>query len=313
MSEMGRGDLHIESLGFGESGGYEETAEVNTVRLDSASEGALSSEADDPGPEGIVRSSGPESDRAGLRGSVVIDEPPRRPLLEDRGYRPGPGYGLGERGERPVRSEEESRRNGEPGGEAGGGGHRPAEEAQRIGEAAAEAPATAGEEIKSTAEPGREAGGGGYRPTGEAQQAGEVVTELLGETRDGLNTLIREHESAIIQTAGLAQAIDRLTVAVDALTRTVAALMEELKAGRSGGSLAAVAVIQKPVADSAAEEAVSAAASAGLAQRALRAIVAKLGQVGEWLWSMIIHLVTIREWSLGGKIKVPGIAEASIT
>jgi len=28
---------------------------------------------------------------------------------------------------------------------------------------------------------------------------------------------------------------------------------------------------------------------------------------------MIIQLATIRQWSLGGKVKVPGFAEASIT
>jgi len=39
----------------------------------------------------------------------------------------------------------------------------------------------------------------------------------------------------------------------------------------------------------------------------------KLDRAGKWLWSMIIHLAPIREWSLGGKLKLPGFAEASLT
>ena len=161
-------------------------------------------------------------------------------------------------------------------------------------------------------EPGGEASGGGYRPREEAQWAGEVVVEVLGETHEGISELISEHGAEVAQTAGLAEAIDRLTEAVDALTRTVVALLGELRAGRGGGSLAAVAVMQKPVADGAAEEA-KAVAPEGPVKRALQTILGKLKRAGEWLWSMIIHLVTIREWSLGGKIGVPGLGEASFT
>ena len=51
----------------------------------------------------------------------------------------------------------------------------------------------------------------------------------------------------------------------------------------------------------------------GPVRRALRAIMQKLDRAGKWLWSMIIHLAPIREWSLGGKLKLPGFAEASLT
>jgi hypothetical protein len=314
MSE-GQGDSSSSPWGSGDSVYHDhETAKITpTPSTENASEDVWSSQADDPGLEDTTGFTvlGP----ADVRTREPDREPSSRSQAAQRYQRDVPkvrGFLDNLAGQRPGRSGEPPGRNGEPGRETSGGGYRPAEEAQRTAETSAEPPGAAGEEIKSTSEPGQEAGSGGYRPAEEAQQAGEVVTELLGDTREGINELIREHESAIAQTAGLAQAIDRLTAAVDALTRTVAALMEELKAGRSAGSLGAVAVIQKPVADSAAEEAVSAAASAGVVQRALRAIVAKLDRIGEWLWSMIIHLVTIREWSLGGKMKIPGIAEASI-
>jgi hypothetical protein len=154
--------------------------------------------------------------------------------------------------------------------------------------------------------------GAGYNPSEEAQQAGAELVEVLGEARSGIGELRDEYGAEVAQTPGLTEAVDRLAVAVDALTRTVMALLEELKAGRSGGSLAAVAVMQKPAADGAADEAVSTAPD-GPVRRILRGILRKLDRAGEWLWSMIVHLATIREWSLGGKVKVPGFAEASLT
>lgn len=157
-----------------------------------------------------------------------------------------------------------------------------------------------------------EVGSASYKPSEEAQQAGRKAVELLGEARDGINEVVREHGVEVEQTAGLAESIDRLAAAVDALSRTVLALLAELRAGRSGGSLAVVAMVQKPVADGAVAEAET-VASDGPVQKMLRAIKRALDRAGEWLWSMIIHLATIREWSLGGKVKVPGLAEASLT
>jgi hypothetical protein len=128
----------------------------------------------------------------------------------------------------------------------------------------------------------------------------------------GINALIREQAAEVAETTGLTESIDRLAAAVDALSRTVAALLEELRAGRSGGSLAPVAMVQRPVADGAVAEAETMAPD-GAVRRMLQAIKRLLDRAGEWLWSMIIQLVTIREWTLGGKVKVPGLAEASLT
>jgi hypothetical protein len=99
---------------------------------------------------------------------------------------------------------------------------------------------------------------------------------------------------------------------VDALSRTVLALLAELKAGRNGGSLPVVATVQSSVADGSVAEAESVAHD-GPVKEMLRTIMQKLKLTREWLWSMIINLATIREWSLGGKVKVPGLAEASLT
>jgi hypothetical protein len=157
---------------------------------------------------------------------------------------------------------------------------------------------------------GKESGGGGYDSQAEALRAAETVADLLGEARSEFPKLT-EHEAEIEQTAGLAEAVTRLTEAVQALTRTVEALRAELAAGRGGGSLAAVAVIQKPVADGAAMEAMSVAE--GPVKKIIHAILGKLSRAGEWLWSMIVQLVTIREWSISGDIGLPGFAKASLT
>jgi hypothetical protein len=38
-----------------------------------------------------------------------------------------------------------------------------------------------------------------------------------------------------------------------------------------------------------------------------------LNRASEWLWSMIIHLATIQQWTVGGEISLPGFAKASLT
>jgi hypothetical protein len=121
-----------------------------------------------------------------------------------------------------------------------------------------------------------------------------------------------EHRAEIAQAARLKEAIGQLDEALDALTRTVMALLDELKAGRGAGSLPVVAVVQNTTAVGAWEDAAKVAASDGRVRKALQAIIEKLHKAGQWLWNTIIHLVTIREWSLGGKLKVPGLAEASL-
>jgi hypothetical protein len=243
--------------------------------------------------------------------------PPENRLLrsesaEDLGAltgRLGPGGRTGEVSPEQVERGRRARRYRDPVDGPHGGGEQPGSEG--LGEQPGSE--GRGERPRRNGEPGGEAGGGGYRPAEEALRAGEVAAEVLREAHEGVNDLRREHWAEVDQTPGLAEAIDRLTAAVDALSRTVAALIEELKAGRGGGSLAAVAVMQKPVADGAAEEAVSAAASDGAVQRALRVILGKLKRAGEWLWSMIIHLVTIREWSVGGEVGLPGFGKARLT
>jgi hypothetical protein len=157
-----------------------------------------------------------------------------------------------------------------------------------------------------------EAGGEGYKPVDEALRAGAELAGVLREAGESVRELMDAHAAEVAQAAGLPDAIGRLTEAVDALTRTVLAVQEELSAGRGGGSLPVVAVVQKSTADGAAEDAVSQAPD-GPVRKALRAVIQKLDQAGKWLWSMIVHLVTIREWSLGGKLKVPGFAEANLT
>ena len=153
--------------------------------------------------------------------------------------------------------------------------------------------------------------GGGYKPVDEALRAEKNLAGLLREASDSVRKLNEEYTSEIAQTGGLAEAIDGLAEAVGALNRTVTALRKELEAGRGGGSLPVVAVVQNTTAVGASEDAVSVAHD-GLVRKALEKIVEKLHSAGQWLWNMIIHLVTIREWSLGGKLKVPGLAEASL-
>ncbi|MFI5063531.1 MAG: hypothetical protein ACHP9Z_06100 [Streptosporangiales bacterium] len=99
---------------------------------------------------------------------------------------------------------------------------------------------------------------------------------------------------------------------MEGLDETVGALVEDLTAGRGGAAaLAPVVVVRKAVADGAAEDAVShaGAATKGLLQEVLR----KLKRLGEWLWSMLVHLVNVREWSFGGEVGIPGFAKASVT
>ena len=109
----------------------------------------------------------------------------------------------------------------------------------------------------------------GYRPREEAEQAGNVTAEVLGEAREGVNEVRREHAAEVDQTPTLADAINRLAIAVDALSRTVTALRKE---GRGGGSLVSVAVIQQPAADGAAEEAISVALPGNAVQKILQGV-----------------------------------------
>lgn len=187
--------------------------------------------------------------------------------------------------------------------------------AGRSAEAGVREPPQAGRKVPSASTDGADAGGdsasGGYEPVKEAIQAGEHAAESLGEVSSALeqNEVLREGAE---QSADLAGAIVDLTDAVGTLSRIVAALIEELKAGRGGGSLPAVAMLQKPVAENAAEEALSVAQDDRV-KAALLKIFQKLKRAVHWLWSMVIQLLTIREWSLGGKVKMPGLAEASVT
>jgi hypothetical protein len=128
-----------------------------------------------------------------------------------------------------------------------------------------------------------------------------------------MDELTREHGDEVNRTPDLPEAMDRLATSMDGLSRTMTAWMEQLEAEQDGGALAPVAVVQKQVVDGAAKEAASVTERNGAVRRVLQVILGKLKRASEWLWSMIIQLATIQQWSLGGKIKVPGLAEANIT
>lgn len=160
-------------------------------------------------------------------------------------------------------------------------------------------------------EQGDEPDDGEYKPVGEALRASEKTLEILGEARNELKDLTRNYAAEMAQTEGLPEKLDRLSTAVEALTRTVTALSVEARAGRNVSSLVPVAVVQKPVADGAAVEAVEAAPD-GPVKKILGKILGALKRAAEWLWSMLIHLATIREWSLGGEVHVPVFAKASL-
>lgn len=150
-----------------------------------------------------------------------------------------------------------------------------------------------------------------YKPVSEALRAGEKTLEILGEAKNELDDLARNYTVEVAQTEGLPEKIDRLSIAMEALIRTVTALSVEAGAGRDVSSLVPVAVMQKPVADGAAAEAVEAAPD-GPMKKMLGKILGALKRAAEWLWSMLIHLATIREWSLGGEVHVPVFAKASL-
>lgn len=156
-----------------------------------------------------------------------------------------------------------------------------------------------------------ELGGRAYQPVEEALRAADKALEVLGEANSDLGQLRNGYAAEVAQTAGLPEKVDRLAVAVEALTRTVTALSAEARAGRDVSPLVPVAVMQKPVVDGAAEEAVAAAPD-GPVQKVLRKVLGTLKRAAEWLWSMLIHLATVREWTLGGEVHIPGLAKASL-
>ncbi len=190
-------------------------------------------------------------------------------------------------------------------------------QAANMGQHAGVTPRAAGSERRENPsagahEPGGEPGAGEYKPVDEALRAGDKAQEILGEANSELGELRNDYAAEVAQTAGLSEKLDRLSVAVEALIRTVTTLSAEARAGRDVSSLVPVAVMQKPVADGAAEDAVAAAPD-GPVQKVLHKILGTLKRAAEWLWSMILHLTTVREWSLGGEVHVPGIAMANLT
>jgi hypothetical protein len=150
-----------------------------------------------------------------------------------------------------------------------------------------------------------------YDPRTEAQQAMKIVVDLLQKVLAELRSSADRHRAEVGQSASLADALHQAEVAVGAMSRTAEAQLAELKAGGSGTSLVVVLVMQKQAAEGATEDAVLAAD--GKLKTELQKAFGKLGRVGEWLWNMIAHLVTVREWSLGTELRIPGIAKASFT
>lgn len=158
----------------------------------------------------------------------------------------------------------------------------------------------------------RPEGGGGYEWASEALRDGQEAADGLAEVLTELRELNEAQRAEIKQTAKLRESVDRLTQAMEGLDRTVKALLEEVAAGRDGAeALAPVVVVRKAMADGAAEDA---AAHAGAATKGLlQEVLEKLKGIGRWLWSMLVHLVKVRQWSFGGEVGIPGFAKASIT
>jgi hypothetical protein len=156
-----------------------------------------------------------------------------------------------------------------------------------------------------------EDGRGKYDRLTEMRGDGQAVLKGL----EGIILIIQDLNAAqsaeIEQSAKLRESVDGLTQAIKGLDRTVAALLDEVAGPGGSAALAPVVIVRKAMADSAAEDA---AAHAGDATKGLfQEVLGKLKGIGHPLWSMLAHLGTVRQWTFGGEIGIPGLVKATVT
>lgn len=160
-------------------------------------------------------------------------------------------------------------------------------------------------------EPGSDSGGEGYSFRQEAQNDG---MEAIGHLREALESYRELFEAQLVVNERLAEMIGQVMVCIYALLRPTGAMVEELKAGRSdkAAELALPMVLRKAAVDGAAEDALEGADDAvkellesGPMRAAKKAWPA--------LWSAIVHVKKVQEWSFGGEVGIPGFAKGTIT